>query len=516
MDFLHRLSKHLGIESEEELARMTREPSFDFIPRIDEEPAVKTAVGMIRRAMSERRKILVYGDYDTDGFMATSIIVRCFHKLHYGASFYIPTRAKDGYGLTLENAKKIASAGYGLVILVDNGVTCLDQVSYLLSRGIETIIIDHHDLPASLPPAGAIIHDKLLQYGDYPVSAGYLCALFSLALLGEKDDYLLTLGAISLVSDLMPIRSHNRTLLALALRYIRANRYPEIMMLTTHMLVDEKTLGMEIIPKINAIGRLVEDHSCQRVVHYFADIDNVKKAEIAAWMGKVNELRKTATAEAASKIKIDPACPANVIVANISEGLNGLVANNVMHANMKPTVIFTTSQKDPSCYIGSARSSDGFDITEAFKALRPYIVQSGGHPRAGGLTIKKEDYPVFREEFIRLASKNIAKKKETKAMEIDLSECNMESFRAIRALGPYGMDYPEPVFRLNNLRTDTFQYVRDGERLSTPLGNKVKLFSFHNGKSDFGGPYANLDVKFSLNDYRGEVTLCLYAEKVEE
>ncbi len=495
---------------------MAREPSFDFIPLISDEPAVKTAVGVIKRAMNERKKIIVYGDYDTDGFMATSIIVRCFHKMRYGISFYIPTRARDGYGLTMENAEKIASSGYGLVILVDNGVSCLDQVSYLLTRGIETVIIDHHDLPASLPPATAIVHDKLMQYGQCAVSAGYLSALFSIALLGEKDDYLLTLGAISLVSDLMPIRYHNRELLALALRYIRQNRYPEIMMLTSHTIVDEKTLGMEIIPKINAIGRLVEDHSSMRVVHYFADLDNPKKADIAAWMGKMNELRKSATLEAASKIKIDPSCAANVIVANISEGLIGLVANNVMHTNSKPTVVFTNSPKDSSCYIGSARSSDGFDITETFDALRPYIVQSGGHPRAGGLTIKKEDYPIFREEFIRLASKQRTKKVVVEPMDIDLSEANMDTYRAIRALGPYGMDYPEPVFRLANLRTDTFQYTRDGRCLSTPLGHKVKLFAYRLGKSDFEMPLVDLDVKFGINEFRGDWTLTLYAEKEEK
>lgn len=495
---------------------MTREPSFAFIPTISEEPAVKTAVGVIRRAMKERKKIIVYGDYDTDGFMATSIIVRCFHKLRYNASFYIPTRAKDGYGLNMDNAKKIVSAGYGLAILVDNGVGCLDEVSYLLTHGIETIIIDHHDLPASLPPATAIIHDRLLQYGECPVSAGYLSALFSIALLGEKDDYLMTLGAISIVSDLMPVRYHNRELLALALRYIRANRYPEIMMLTSHQLVDEKTLGMEIIPKINAVGRLVEDHTSMRVVHYFADLENPRKSEIATWMAKMNDLRKQATLEAASKIKIEPNCPANVIVANIPEGLVGLVANNVMRTNSRPTAIFTVSKKDPTCYIGSARSDEGFDLMDAFRALRPYIAQCGGHPHAGGLTIRKEDYPVFREEFIRLASKSTEKKAVREAMEISLSECNMESYHAIRALGPYGMDYPEPSFLLKNLDVASFQYTRDGKCLNMPLGNKTRIFSYRWGREDFDKPYANLLCKFGLNDFRGEVTLTLYAEKAED
>ena len=514
MDFKARLLEYLQL-TEEDFARLAREPSFDFIPRIDEEPAVKKALSIIKSAMEQRKKIIVYGDYDTDGIMATSVMMRCFHKLHYGASFYVPSRYTDGYGLTMENARKIADKGYSLVILVDNGVSCLDAVSFLLSRGIQTVIIDHHDLPASLPPAGAIVHDQLLKYGEYPVCAGFLCFLFSIPFLGEVDEYLLTLAGISLIGDLMPIKGHNREAVRLAFRAIRANNYPEIMMMTEKTRIDETVLGMEIIPQINAVGRVMEDHSLNRLVHYFADLDSSKKSDVAAFMLATNKLRKELTIQASQAIVLDPTSSANVVVANLKEGLNGLLANRLLSQNGLPTVVFSPSASDPECYVGSMRCKEGFDVMEALSALAPLTVRYGGHPHAAGVTVKKGDYPLFREEFLSYAAKNRgqgAKKKPP--MEIFVDECNMDSFRVIRALGPFGMSNEEPRFLLRSLQSDGFQYSPRSGCLLIPLGSGARLIGYQYRREDFAfTPRVDLVVRFALNEFRGRITLDLIAEK---
>ena len=514
MDFKSRLIEYLQL-TQEDSARLSREPSFDSIPRIDEEPSVKRAISLIRQTMEERKKIIVYGDYDTDGVMATSIIMRCFHKLHYAASFYLPTRYQDGYGLTMDNARKIADKGYSLVILVDNGVSCLDAVSFLLSRGIQTVIIDHHDLPSSLPPAAAIVHDQLLKYGQYPVCAGFLCFLFSVAWLGEVDDYLLTLAAISLIGDLMPIRGHNSEMVRLALRNIRANKYPEIMTMTDKSRIDETVLGMEIIPQINAVGRIVEDHTINRLVHYFADLDFKNKLPVAAFMRETNEARKTLTIEASAKITLDPFASANVVVANLKEGLNGLLANRLLSQNGLPTVVFSPANSDPDCYVGSLRCKDDLDVMVALESLSAYTVRFGGHPHAAGVTIKKKDYAIFREEFLRYVARNKGKgEKEREPMEIFLHECTMDSFRVIREFGPYGMDYREPRFILRNVPVDSFQYSMRSGCLLTPLPGGARLIGFKYHKEDFVDKQrADFVVRFGLNEFRGKVTLDIIAEK---
>lgn len=514
-ELLKRLQKHYGL-SEEDLAVYLREPSFAYVPTIEGYDATKSALRRIKDALLSRERILIYGDYDTDGIMATSILVRSFHLLRRNVSFFIPSRYKDGYGLTMDNAKKIADSGYKLLICVDNGIASVDEISYLLSRGVNTIVIDHHEPLASLPPATAIIHDDTLHYGVCPVSAGYLSFLFSICLLGRVDDYLLTLGAISTISDMMPLKGHNREIVRLALRNIKANNYPEISYLCDKSRIDEKTISMEIIPKINAVGRMELEHKTNRLVHYFSDLENTRKSEIADWMNTVNNARKEATKAAFDKLEINPVDAGICVVGNLPEGLNGLLANKLLNAYHKPTVVFSPSIADPSVYTGSLRSSEGFNVMKALDALSPYVVKGGGHAFAGGVSIKKKDFPAFKEEFLRDALEFKMEKKEKDLIPLSLSEVNLDSFSIIRSLAPYGMEFEEPEFLIENLPTDSFQYTRDSRFLSSPLGYGCKLLSFSFGKKDVNKPRMSLVGKFCLSEYKGKASLDFVCAPKEE
>ena len=509
-----RLLDYYGL-SQEDYAPLTREPSFSSIPQIGNELAVKTAIERVRSAIDNDEKVIVYGDYDTDGIMATSIIVRCFHLLHKGVSFFIPSRYLDSYGLTMENAKNIVSSGFSLVILVDNGVSCLQEVSYLLSQGVQTIIIDHHDLPSILPPSVATIHPDLLPYGDYPVSAGYLCFLFSVCLLGKMDEYLLTLGAISTISDCMPMKGHNREIVALSLRYIRKNAYREIMTLVGGSFVDENILSMTVIPCINAIGRMVEDHKINRLVHYFADLNENGKPAIAEWMKAVNEERKAATAAGLERMRVESDKPAIVVVGHLLEGLNGLVANRLLSQYGKPIAVFSSAKTDPSLYVGSLRSGEGFNVMEFEASAKHLIVKGGGHAHAGGVSIRKEDYGAFKSAFETYAFRHPIVKREPDPIPLSLSEVNMESYREIRRFGPFGHDYEAPRFLIEGLPVSSLQFTRDGRFLSHPLGNGVKLHSFSYGKPSIGAGDVTVSLKgrMILEEYKGKVSLVFRCEK---
>lgn len=513
-DLKQRLLDHFQI-TEEEFARLSREPSFSSIPTIEDDLAVQTAVRRIQKAIEHDEKILVYGDYDTDGIMATSILIRCFHLLSKAASFFIPSRYMDGYGLTMENAEKIAAKGYSLVILVDNGVSCLQEVSYLLSKGIETIIIDHHELPSVLPPSLALIHPATLPYGDYPVSAGYLCFLFSLCLLGKRDDYLLTLGALSTISDCMPLYGHNRVIVALALRHIRHQRYPEILYLADRVLIDENVLSMSVIPTINAVGRIVEDHSLSRVVHYFSDLTGTEKPKIAEWMKGVNEERKAATKAAMDRLRPEPNLPAITVVGHLKEGLNGLLANRLLTTYRKPAAVFSAAKTDPTLYVGSLRADEGFNVMEFERSIDDILVKGGGHVFAGGVSIKKDDYGVFKDAFEKYAFRHPITGKAVEPIPLLLSEVNMDSYRLLRLFGPFGHDYPAPTFRIEDLPLSSLRWNRDGRFLSTPLSNGVSLFSFNLPKPDFIDPDATISLQglLQLEEYRGMVTLRFLCEK---
>lgn len=507
-DLKTRLLKHFGLE-EGDFARLSREPSFSFLPRMDDDLAPIAAKKRILAAMEHNEKVLIYGDYDTDGIMATSILTRCFRYYGKSVSFFIPSRYLDGYGLTMDNAKKIADKGYHLVILVDNGVSCLQEVSYLLSRGVETIIIDHHELPSTLPPSLATIHQDLLPYGDYPVSAGYLSFIFSIFLLGRVDEYLLTLGALSTISDCMPLFGHNRDIVALALRAIRKNKYPEILMLAERNLVDESTLAMSVIPTINAVGRMVEDHTLNRLVHYFADLDPKDKQRYATWAKEINAARKDATKAAVDRLRIEPSLPAITVIGYLKEGLNGLLANRLLGEYRKPIAVFSKAKADPSVYVGSIRADEGFNVMDFQRSISSILVRGGGHAHAGGVSVKKEDYGAFKDAFEKYAFRHPLTEKAVDKVPLLLSEVNMDSYRLLRLFGPFGHEYPAPTFEIASLPLSSLQWSYDHKRLSTPLSNGVRLFAFDFPKPDYIDPNdkVTLTGQLQLEEYKGQVTL---------
>lgn len=501
--------------NEEDYARMSREPSFDSIPFLDGHPLVEKAVKRIKEAIAKNEKVIVYGDFDCDGIMATSIIAKCFHELGKSVSTYIPSRYQDGYGLNLENAKKIAESLYKLVILVDNGVSCLEEVSYLLSKGIETIIIDHHGLPSDLPPAFALLHPETLPYGKVPVSAGYLSFIFSKALLGRIDPYLGLLGAISTVSDLMPIKAHNQEILALALRNIRKEKYPQILNLTSARRIDEKTLGMDIIPLINAVGRMDNGTKANRLVHYFAEEYGSSSLSIGEWMIENNKARKELTALSEAKLHINESEPGICATSSLPEGLNGLLANRIMDKTNKATAILSPSKADPSLYVGSIRCKDGFDVLELQGLASALIEKGGGHAHAGGLSIKKENYPEFRKLFLSYCASHPFVKKEEKAIPLALQELTMDSFKEVRKFGPFGMGHEEPKFLVEGLSPKDLTFTRDGRFLSLLLQNGAKLFSFSFGKDKVDVRKRAVDFMgtMSLNEWRDSVTLTLTVDE---
>lgn len=494
--------------SEAEYASLCLSPDIRNIPFIDDDIAVKMALKRIQEALHNDEKILIYGDYDCDGIMATSIMVASFKKLGKAVASYIPSRYLDGYGLTLANAEKIVASGYNLVILVDNGVSCEEEVAYLLSKGVETIIIDHHGLPASLPPCIALIHPQTLKYGSYPVSAGYLSFLFSTLLLKEVDPYLLILGAISTISDMMPLKGHNREIVRLALRYLNTYDYPPIRLLTSRSQIDEEVLAMEIIPKINAIGRVVEDSKINRCVTYFASPSSPQSEALARWMDENNEHRKNLSKTLLENLSIDDQEEGIFVLTDLKEGINGLLANRILQTYHKPVIVASPSSTDPSCYVGSLRSQEGFYFPLFTEEVSSLLVRYGGHGFAGGITFKKENASALKVAFLKYASAHPLQKKEIKEIELPLKEITPESYSTIKTFGPFGFEWPKPEFIIPDVPTLDLTYTREGTHLSTLLPTGVKLLGFHMGREEVSKTNSiALHGTFTLSEWKGRTNI---------
>ncbi|MCR4562143.1 MAG: DHH family phosphoesterase [Bacilli bacterium] len=513
--FLEKLLSNFSL-SEEEYRQLTKLPSFSSIPKLDSSIEAIKCKKRLEEAKKNNEKVFVYGDYDTDGIMATTISILALRKFGLLAYGYIPSRYIDAYGITPENVEKIAKKGYKLILSVDNGVTAYQALEKAHELGIDVLIIDHHELGETLPINKGLIHPEVISYGEYAVSAGYLSFLFSVYLNEEVDPYLLTLGAVSTLSDMMPLKAYNREIVRLMENYLERDKYRQFTLLTEKSLIDSKTLQMEIIPKINAIGRVCKGVEINRLIQYFAsnDIDNLRKT--SEWMNDINRQRKFITKTGGATLNYDEKEPGIIAIGDFPEGLNGLLANKLLGDYSKPVCIFSESTINPEVLVGSIRSKAGYNVVSFLESTSVNLLSYGGHPGAAGVSIKKEDYESFKKEFLSSVSASTLLDEENEYIELEIEEATMENYEIYKSLSPYGNGWPEPRFLIKDLETKHFRYVGDRGLLSFVFPNKTRVFSFSLTKNDFGdAKKVDLIVSFDLNEYNGRFTPQLTAKKIK-
>ena len=460
-------------------------------------------------AIKNKEKIIIYGDYDCDGISATSIMVKTFKKLHYPVSYYIPSRYLDGYGLNVENVKKIADKDFKLIITVDNGISANEAIDLANSYGIDVIVVDHHEVPETPVNAVAVIHPTVSHISDIIGSGGYMALFVSAALLGEYDDYLVTIAGMSVISDMMELKDYNRDVVRLAVDNLTKHRFLAMKLLLDSPIITEKSFALELAPKINAVGRMKEDTSVNKLVKYLTSNDEEEIYRLYKFITEINEERKNFTKEAVDALQEDfSAEPGIVLNLDIKEGLIGLIANRLLNQYNLPTLIFTSDEKDPDILKGSIRSKNGFNVTKAFASLDKYLLTGGGHALAGGLSIKKEDFPSFKKDFLDLCKQYPLVEEEKKVIDIDIKDVNFSNYKILREFAPFGVGFEEPIFKISNLPTRALNFISFGKHLSTQLTINSKILGFNMTEKEVKShSYIDLYGKFLLSSFRDEFTL---------
>ena len=511
--FLKKLLDYYAI-TEEAYTILGKAPSFSSLPDISSSLEVQKAIKSLQEIKEKKQRILIYGDYDCDGVSSSSILLRSFKEFGLDAEAYLPSRYLDGYGLNLANVEKAHKAGYSAIFTCDNGVSASEAVSLVLKEGMKLLVLDHHEYKEPLPGLTALIHPKTVNLLSPEVSAGFLSYLFGRALLKRDDEYLVCLAGMSTLSDTMPLSKYNRDVVRLALNYLNANQYEEFTLLTSKTHFDETLLAMDIIPKINAIGRLEQGTSINRLLLYFAGDNKEKKPIIANWMNEVNTKRKELTKEAESSLSLDPNEEAILVNTNLPEGLNGLLASRLLSEYGKPVAVFSKDSKNPGVLVGSLRSKEGFNILKALEGCQAPLLAGGGHAYAGGVSILESDLPLFKKDFIYAAIKHKLMPTRNKSIPLDIAEATMENYQLLRAFAPFGEGNEHPSFRLVS-PIDQLAFSLDGKYLSTRLSPSVRLFSFSLGSKDFPKEgTATLSLHMALNEWKGRLSLDLLVDEL--
>lgn len=431
---------------------------------------IDKAKEIILDSIKNKEKIMIYGDYDCDGIMATSIMYLCLEKLGNKPGYYIPSRSIDGYGITLDMAKKIYEKGYNLLITVDNGVNQKEALSFLYEKGVKIVITDHHQFN-TLPPHHAILH-PFLKKEPMEQCGAYVAYILSEALLNERDDLLLSYASLATISDMMPLKGYNRNIVRLGLRIINDNiNHPFHLLYNKE--IDEEIMEYQIAPRINAYGRMKEDATISSILPLFISADMKKKRAIVKEIEMLNTERKDILKNADEELKIIEDRGVILIHNNIKEGLIGLLAAKYLNLKHKPTMALIL--KD-DIYKGSIRSISGSPLDEFFPLVQDLVLTSGGHALAGGISFTKDNLDKIIASFETFLKDHPYKEEEKIAIEINSNEVNRDNYDFINDLSPYGKDFPRPLFSLT-LCDQNYIFIKD--HVKAFLNYEASLIGFN-------------------------------------
>ena len=468
---------------------------------------IKEACAWLKEQVKANKKILIYGDYDCDGVMSTSIIFNMLKQDGFKPGFYIPFRETDGYGLNIKNIDRFHSLGYEVIVLVDNGITLTKEIDYLNSLGMKALIIDHHTPMEELPKAEYIIHWQTSGFGDINMSAGAISAYFSWEYLGYVDEYLFTLGMISLISDLMELKGYNKTFVKIGLEFLNKNKYYNIVkLLNSEGEITETDISMYVAPKVNAVGRIVNDNGLFNVVRLFINDDKREIDRLVTYVNNVNEERKTLVNEVHDTLDLKEFDddPIVIKVLDIREGLASLVANKVLEITNKPTLILVQDHNHEDKYKGSFRSREGFNVVEVLHCCEDLLSAYGGHAFAGGMQVSFDNFEEFKQRLVEYAKSHpFAKKSFNEYVDINLNEITLQNYQILRTFYPFGNGNPLPLLRLKDFPCTSFRFTRDHKHVMTKVSFNSSLLIFNYEQEMLNNRSVNLYGRLEDSVFRG-------------
>lgn len=502
INFLNKLLDFYNI-SLDDYRCLTKEINIYDIPNINDFDNGIDCRDFLKSVIRNNKKILIFGDYDADGMLATSILVYTFKKLNFlNYIFYIPNRYIDGYGLSVDAVEKAILNNVDVIITVDNGICQNEAITIARKNNIDVIICDHHEIGDCIPDTKYIIHPFFSNNKDIICSGAFTSYILASSLLDLFEPYILSLAAISTISDMMKLVGYNRNIVRLGIKLMNENVFMQIKLLSDNLFIDEKVIGSVIAPKLNSVGRMIASNEINFIVDFLTSSDSKNIKSYFLKIQSLNDERKNIT----NDYEIDSLnnnSPCIVEMLDIKEGLLGLLANKYLNKFGKPTFFLTQDYKDKDILKGSARAKDGFSIVECLKKLDGILITYGGHESAGGFSLYKKDYDLFKEKIIRYCYSNVSNENQTiksiKCIDIDPCELTIENYEILQHFSPFGIGNEEPIFRLSHIQTSSFTFSKDKKHIITKLSKEGRLIYFNFDTNILKREYVNIYGNMSLN-----------------
>ena len=482
------------------------------------------AVDRIIKAINNKEKTIIYGDYDVDGITSITVLKKFLKERGLDVEYYIPNRLNEGYGLNKSAIDEISKKEYTLIITVDCGISAVDEIEYANSLGIETIVTDHHEPMEQLPKAIAVIDNKRKD-SEYPFKnlAGVGVVFKLIQAIGMKlnineKEYLkyLDIVCIGTISDIVPLVDENRVIAKLGLKLVEVTKNLGLRALinsSEYKVINSNTISFGIAPRINACGRMGFE---KEAVKLFLTEDEKEAQEITEKLNKYNRdrqsIEKSIYEEAIQMIEKENLKDRNSIILGSDgwhHGVIGIVSSKITDMYFKPSILVCFEDDEAK---GSGRSIPGFDLHEALGNMVPYIEKYGGHEMAIGLSLKRENFEKLREKFEEYVTekdiKNILPIIEIDKI-INLKDMNKETVEELELLEPFGEANKRPLFVYKNLKIDSIRALSEGKHLKLTLKDENTLINAigfnlgHYSKEYTIGDKVDIAGMIELNSFNG-------------
>jgi single-stranded-DNA-specific exonuclease len=472
-----------------------------------------SAAARVLAALRRRERIIVYGDYDADGVTATAVLLRGLGRLGAPAEFFIPRRQVEGYGLNADAIARFAPPG--VLLAADCGITAVDEVAFAVSRGLDVIVLDHHEPGERLPAAYGVVAPKradqppVTPYAACGLAYQLVRAVWRMAGEPEEPAALLDLVAIGTLADVVPLVGDNRIFARQGLE--RLGTAPALGVaallreadVTGRVTARDVTFGLA--PRLNAAGRLGD---ARIAVALLLTGDAGEASALARRLDEENRRRQEITdrvlTEAAARVEEsgwqhEPA----VVVSGEGwhPGVIGIVASHLKERYCRPVVMIAV---EDGVGKGSARSIDALPMVDALDACADLLFRYGGHAMAAGLTIAPEQIPAFRARFLQEAGRRLRPEDLLPALtieaELSLADLTLALARELELVAPYGSGNPEPVFAVRGLRAAATRVVGEGhlrlgltdgrgfvEAIGFSRGDVAEVLAFTGARLDVAG-----------------------------
>ncbi len=512
----------------------------NFLPNPECLNDMEKSAQRANKAIIDNEKIGIFGDYDVDGASATALLGNFFSSIKISYEIYIPDRKKEGYGPTIKAFETLINKGVTLIFTVDCGTLSYEAIDFAKKNKIDVVVLDHHQSEIILPNAHSIVNPNRF---DDKSDLKYLCAagvtfMFLVALSKELRNHdwyknkkirepnlleFLDLVAMGTICDVVPLIGLNRAIVSQGLKILKNKKnlglktLLDICGIQSHPNVYH--IGYMLGPRINAGGRVGKSSHGAKLLLNTNPKDVFKIAtELDQFNKERQDLEKKILETILNNFKKSFHDPVIIISGeNLHEGIIGIVASRIKDKFNKPVIIISLTNGTGKA---SARSVLGFDIGSIIIAAtqEKILLKGGGHKMAGGFTIKSENINKFKD-FItnKFLKKNNEISKE-KSLHFDsiigITAINLDFYKKIYALAPFGSGNPEPKFVIENLKSVNNKIIKDKHIKSILVGedgSTIKSIAFNSVENEIGAyllkkgnKVFNIAGKLSLNEWRGD------------